>query len=420
VKVLVLTPYLPHRQVGHGGGTAVRDLVRNLAQQHEVLVASLVRPGEEDLVHQVEELGVQVASLPFVDRGAEGEQRSRLFLDRLAAAGRSLISGYPYYVEKYWNSTLRRRLLDTVQAFNPDAIQIEYLQMSLLARDLRRWRTAQAQADPRLIINSHELGSLPRQRRARRANNPVAKGWALLEARAWKKLQVDASRWSDSMLCVTPGDRSLFAAMGGRNLEMVPLGMDTEVIKPDWAPASCDRFLFVGSFAHRPNRLAAEFLIHRLWPKLVTEIPEGRLVLAGRGSIEFLNESGGMEFWAGQGVDALGFVEDLAPHFRQSRLFLAPLPEGGGIKIKILEAMARGIPIVTTPVGSEGISEDSDEAISIAECDDSFVDAVLAAYRDPGARQQAARARRLIEEKFSWTAIVNRLTEIYARPGRSS
>ena len=151
-----------------------------------------------------------------------------------------------------------------------------------------------------------------------------------------------------------------------------------------------------------------------MWPQLTPDIPEARLLLAGRGSREFLADHGTAEMWSNQRVEALGFVEDLTPRFRECRLFLAPLPEGGGIKIKILEAMARGVPIVTTPVGAEGIASEADSALYLSECDDSFAGMVVTAYRDPDAGQRAVRARRLIELKYSWKAIVDRLTEIYA------
>ena len=82
MRILVASPYLPHRRVGHGGGTAVRDLLRWLARRHEVTAACLVRHGEDDLVAEVRELGVEVAPLPFRDRGATGRSRAALARDR--------------------------------------------------------------------------------------------------------------------------------------------------------------------------------------------------------------------------------------------------------------------------------------------------------------------------------------------------
>jgi glycosyltransferase involved in cell wall biosynthesis len=134
------------------------------------------------------------------------------------------------------------------------------------------------------------------------------------------------------------------------------------------------------------------------------------LDIVGRGSRRFLDELGVHD----ERVRGHGFVEDLEEFYRRGTLFVAPLPEGGGIKIKILEAMARGIPVVTTPVGAEGIVAPRDEAAWIVAPDDRFHEAVLTALDDPEeAVLRASRARRIMEERFSWRGIVDRLTEHY-------
>ncbi len=406
---MVLTPYLPHRRVGHGGGVAVRDLVGWLARRHEVLVASLVRPGEQDLTHEVEELGVGVVPLPFGDRRARGAGRAVLAARRAAALAAALGTGYPYYVRKYWSAGTARRIREAVRAFAPAAIQIEYLQMGLYCRDLRRMRGSDPA--PRLILNSHELGSVPRERHAALAPNPATGALHRWEARAWRRYQVDATSWADHTLCVTPEDHALYAAMGGRNLVTMPLGMDTEAITPDRAPATGPLLLFVGSFQHRPNRSAVAFLLDRVWPRVRAALPAARLVIAGRGSDAFV---AGREGGVPEGVQALGFVDDLGPLFRTATLFVAPLTEGGGIKIKILEAMARGLPVVTSPVGAEGITDDA-RLLKVAPCDASFAEAVLDLAADPDRLHAQARAARLlIEDRFSWRAITERLSALYA------
>jgi glycosyltransferase involved in cell wall biosynthesis len=412
---MVLTPYLPHRRVGHGGGTAVRDLVRHLAVRHEVLVVSLMRTGEEHLVKDVENLGVKVAPLPFQDKNSQGIGRLKLFMSRGQALTRSLISGFPLYVEKYWSPLLSRQILDLVEEFEPDAIQFEYLQLALFCRDIRKWKDATRTKTPVLVLNSHELGSLPRERRAARSKFGITRALALLEATSWRKLQVASSEWADRTLCVTRQDYDLYTAMGGKNLTVVPLGMDTNAIGADWKPELPERFLFVGSFGHRPNVLAAEFLIHEVWPTIAGKRPHAQLILAGRGSDDFLLSLGTKEHWQSRNIKGLGFVEDLTPHFRTCRLFVAPLPEGGGIKIKILETMARGVPVVTTEVGVEGISSAEDDTAIVASCDHSFATAVMALADDmPGSEIMAQKARTHIEDHFSWKAIADRLGEIYS------
>ncbi|HPF71164.1 MAG TPA: glycosyltransferase family 4 protein [Candidatus Krumholzibacteria bacterium] len=410
MNVMVLTPYLPHARVGHGGGTAVRDLVRALARSHRVRVVALMRPGEQARLDDVRALGAELNVIPYLDGTARGPELAALVAARGAAWVRSRRSGYPAYVQKYRTGDLARRVVAAARDFRPDAIQVEYLQMALLARDLRRWRDRESPAT-RLVLNSHELGSVPRERRAAAAGTAGERRREEAEAARWRRLQVDATAWADTTLCVTPGDHALYAAMGGRNLRIMPLGMDTATVAPVWTPApgAPPRFLFVASWGHRPNVLAAGLLLDRVWPRVRAARPDAQLVLAGRGSDGFLAAR------PADGVTALGFVDDLAPLYREATLVAAPLAEGGGIKIKILEAMARGVPVVTTTVGAEGITDGDDAAAVIAPPDERFADAMLATATDaPLLTALSQRGRALIERKFSWTGIAAALGRIYA------
>jgi glycosyltransferase involved in cell wall biosynthesis len=143
---------------------------------------------------------------------------------------------------------------------------------------------------------------------------------------------------------------------------------------------------------------------------VASRLPGWELVLAGPGSDEFLARSPAPV----DGVRATGFVDDLTELFRASGIFAAPLTEGGGIKIKILEAMARGIPVVTTPIGAEGIAERDQDLVAWANDPESFADALVkTAQRPADAMRRAERARRHVEEHFSWDAVVRRLETVY-------
>jgi glycosyltransferase involved in cell wall biosynthesis len=200
------------------------------------------------------------------------------------------------------------------------------------------------------------------------------------------------------------------ARLGGEGLVTVPLGIDTRNLPADRPAEPPPRALFLGSFAHPPNRSAARLLCRRIWPAVRRTLPSWRLVLAGPGSDRFLADL----VPAADGVDAAGFVDDLDELFRQSAIFVAPLLEGGGIKIKILEAMARGIPVVTTPIGAEGITRREDGLVAWAEDADAVAALVVATAGDlPAAAARAARAREHVERHYSWSAVVRLLEDVY-------
>ncbi|MFO7653800.1 MAG: glycosyltransferase family 4 protein [Candidatus Krumholzibacteriia bacterium] len=424
MRVVVLTPYLPHREVGHGGGAAVRDLVSHLARLHTVRLISLVRPGEGRRLDDVRALGVDLAPIPFADRTVSRRAWAGFAADRLGAALRAWRSGYPVYAEKYWSRELSRQVQAAVADFAPDAVQVEYLQLALLVRDLRASRNFRSgsKGRPLLVLDTHEIGSVPRRRRAAGARG-CARRRLEVEARRWERLELAATGWADVTLCVTDADRRRLETLGGENVVTVPLGMDIERIVPHHSAGSGRRFLFLGSFAHRPNRVAAELLVADIWPRVAAELPEAELVLAGRGSRRFLAGLSDDRRRRAPRVRALGFVEDLAGLCGGSLALVAPLHEGGGIKIKVLEAMAQGLPVVTTTIGAEGIADPADDAAWIlpwstgapGETDAaSFADAMREVWRDPReARRRADNARRLVEERFSWSAIVRALTGIY-------
>jgi len=416
MRVLVISPYLPHRQIGHGGGVSIREMVRHLSRLHDVTLVSLMRRGEEAYLDEVaQSLDVTLHPIPFLDRRAVGRSRTALLIDRFRAGLRSLGTGYPLYVEKYWSPDLSRRIQAAVAQASPDVVQVEYLQLARILQDLRRWRdrvdTSGAKL-PRLILDTHEMGSLPRSRRAEMAGNPLSRKQLQLSATRWRKLERDATRWADYTLCVTDQDRKLLEASGGINCVTVPLGIDTEAIKPVWEKQGPGRLLFVGSFDHGPNRSAAKFLVDRVWPVVAQYTSMKQLVLAGRGSDRFISALGIDD----DSVVGLGFVDDLTELYRSCRLCVAPLNQGGGIKIKILEAMAHGIPVVTTPVGAEGIVAEEDDAMTLAAADESFATAVVEALEDrSNTIGRARRARMIIENRFSWSAITERLTSLYGR-----
>ncbi len=405
MRWLVVSPYLPHPAIGHGGGTAVLQLCRALARVHDTRLLCFRREREVGLESSLVDAGVDVHTVDFRSEQATGPSRLALMADRALHALRATREGRPLMVAKYDRAVMHARLREQLAAWKPDVVQVEYGFMAPYARTALDARDGAA---PHVLLNTHELGSLVRLRRAAAATSRGQRTRRGRDLAEWARHESSYVHWADTVGCVTEGDRRVLEAMtAATNLVTLPLGTEVEAFAP-LGPGHTThppRLLFVGSFAHPPNAEGAERFLTEVLPRIRARHPEVVTEIIGANPPEALRRR------ADGRVELPGFVDDLDAAFRRAQVFVAPLFSGGGIKIKVLEAMGRGAAIVTTPIGAEGIDPDG-TACRVASDPATFADAVSDLLDDPGARSELGRrARALVEAHYSWPAIVRRLEE---------
>jgi glycosyltransferase involved in cell wall biosynthesis len=156
-----------------------------------------------------------------------------------------------------------------------------------------------------------------------------------------------------------------------------------------------------------PSLSAAERVLERLWPRIHAAVPDARLVVAGRGAEQFLGH-----YFPLPGAELLGEVEHPTDFFRQASVLLYPPPRGSGVKIKVIEAMAYGVPVVSNREGLEGIT--CTDCVVRGETDDEIVDGVVGLLRD-ASRRNAKRdqGRTFVEQHYSADVAVDRLLAAY-------
>ena len=165
--------------------------------------------------------------------------------------------------------------------------------------------------------------------------------------------------------------------------------------------------LFLGSFRHTPNQVALEWFAREVLPLILQKLPAARLLVAGA-------EPPPRHAFSDPAIELLGFVDDIQPLFSATALFVCPIRSGSGVRVKLLEAFASGIPVVSTYLGAEGLARNDGEFCALADDAAGFAAHVVMLLEDSeAAALMAARARAEVEANWDMAVITNRLVDRY-------
>jgi glycosyltransferase involved in cell wall biosynthesis len=253
------------------------------------------------------------------------------------------------------------------------------------------------------VLDQHDVVSQAQEFIAATLPGRVARWRTRLDARKWRGIEPRILDSCDLVTAVSEGDAQAFRAISKTPVVVRPNGVDvTTFTFVDHARAEGARLLMTGHFGYLPNIDAARWLTNEIMPRLRSTRPDVTLRLVGR--------SAPAGPWP-EGVSAIADVPEIQPWFDNADLFIVPMRAGGGTRIKIVEAMAKGLPTVTTRVGAEGLPIEDGVHLLLADTTDELVAAVLRLMGDAELRARlASNGRRLVEEQLGW----NRITDDYA------
>jgi hypothetical protein len=242
-----------------------------------------------------------------------------------------------------------------------------------------------------IVFDTVDLHFLRQQREAEATGLPSAAA----AARLTRELELAIVRSVDTTLVVSPVERALLADLVPGADVRVLSNVHPRVTDPIPGPEGRSGACFVGSFAHAPNQDAIEWFIVQVLPLLRREAPDLPIRIIGADPPPDLVAA------APAGVEYLGWVENLAGTYATARIALAPLRYGAGVKGKVGEAMAHGVPVVTTSVGAEGMGLDDAVTALIADDPAPFASAIVALVRDDHLwRRLSAAGREHVDALF--------------------
>jgi GT2 family glycosyltransferase len=218
---------------------------------------------------------------------------------------------------------------------------------------------------------------------------------ALAEAIRYRKLEGELAQQSDLVWSASGEDKLVMQReVPGKRIEVVPTIHELRDCGKPFAER--EGLLFIGNLAHRPNDDAVLFFMREVYPVLLRNLPNVHLDIIGP------NPSAAIMAHNSEAVRIRGYVPDVEPYLRDARVFVAPLRFGAGIKGKVGEAMAHGIPVVTTSIGAEGFGLTHEVDVMIADDPESFASAIEQLYSQQELWERLAQHSRLrIEQHFT-------------------
>ncbi len=376
--------------------------MRGLAQNHEIDVLAFNRTDEWEKLSEetTRKYCKQVQIIHNLDLTDTGEKRR--------AQLRSLLSLHSFEHRLASRRRDFQRALDAMLArTHYDVVQLEFLWMAA-------FRYAQrSQREPVIVLDEHNIEYDILKRTAGGAGGAARLVYNTLN---WRKLALEErSAWRrfNGVALTSRRDEALLnGELPNVRTAVVPNGVDVDEFTVNEGSAEPDVLLFFGAINYYPNQEAVTYFIDHVFPKIKQRRPQTKFRILGPGAPESVLAR------QGNGIEILGMVDDVGPHIERATAVVVPLRIGGGTRLKIVEAMAKGKPIISTRLGAEGIDVKHGENVLLADEPDDFAREVERVLADPELAARLGRnGRTLVEQRYSWRSIVQGLERFYGQLG---
>ena len=404
LRIAVLDEELPY-PLTSGKRIRTFNLLSRLAERHRITILCHrnAETGEaETAVKVLQKLGIDTVMVPRAVPRKEGPA----FYARLAG---NLLSPLPFSVTTHTSPELVLAVREFA-AQNP--IDVWHCEWTPYAQVLRRALGKRIRRVP-WVVMAHNVESLIWKRYTETEENGV-KRWYV--RRQWAKFE-KFERWAFAhamwTVAVSEEDATLIRDTldGTEQTEVVDNGVDTEFFRPrrdvDRDP---HRMVFLGSLDWRPNQDGVRLLLDSIFPAVKAIEPRATMAIVGRNPPDWLREQASQV----PGVQVFGNVPDVRPFLASCGMTVVPLRVGGGSRLKILESLAMGTPVVSTRVGAEGLRLEAGTHLTITADETELAEGILETMRNAdAANDRADEAQRLILREYDWAPLAEKLEEVW-------
>jgi polysaccharide biosynthesis protein PslH len=309
----------------------------------------------------------------------------------------NLFSPYPYSVQSHLSTPMREAIVQYAGRNQVDLWQFEWAPYMTLVDGWVR--------GPKVVI-AHNVDTLIWQRYYENEAGFLKKAFLHQQWQKFRRFEENAFRRATRVVAVSVEDAELIRTdFGQPAVDVVDNGIDRAYFEQVTGQRDPHRVLFLGALDWRPNLDAIQLLLERIFPQVRAQEPQARLVIVGRNPpaslVRRAAETTGVELHAN--------VADVRPFLAAAGVMAVPLRIGGGSRLKILEALACGLPVVSTRVGAEGLNLQPGGDYVLAE-EDAMAAALVETMRKPEtAREHAERGRKVVLAQYDWGVLAEKL-----------
>jgi len=368
-----------------GGQIRTLEMLRRLHARHEVHYVAFDNPAQPEGLARATEY----CSFAYPVKHEVPPHRSLAFVAQLAS---NVVSSMPLALSRYVSDAMRRQIDELITAHQFDSIVCDFIFPA------PNFSTLQD-----CVVFQHNVETVIWRRHAEHAGDPLRRWFFELQAERMFRWEQRICTESARVIAVSPADARMFEELFGlRDVPRVSTGVDTNYFQRPQTSSRVADLVFVGSMDWMPSIDAMKFFTSDVLPLIRKERPDCTLAIVGRSPSRAILALAEQD----PRIQVTGTVPDVRPYMWGATVSIVPIRIGGGTRLKIYEAMAAGLPVVSTTVGAEGLDVSDPVNIRLADTPEAFAAACLNLLNDKTERRrQAAAAEELVRTKYSWDHI---------------
>lgn len=397
MRVLLLTQVLPYPP-DSGPKAKTYNVVKFLAKRHAVTLVSFIRDTDSpEHIRHLETLCEKVVTVPIT----RSPLRDLLYL------GVSLLKNQPWMMLRDERPEMRAALRELAAGPGFDIVQADQLNMGQYALPFTQSRR---------VLDLHNALWVLYKRLAETL--PFTKPMKFILMRDWrllKRYEGDICRTFEAVTAVSEEDKQALIQAGGRpDMTVIPIAIDVDEQPQIERQPSGPHIVHIGTMYWPPNIEGITWFLDEIYPRIKARVPDARCTLIGARPPDSIKSREQTD----PSLKVTGYVDDPLPYLRDASMMVVPLKAGGGMRVKILNALSQGLPMVSTTVGCEGIAVQHERDILVADSAEDFAEQTVRLLTDAALNQRIAEAgRRTAVEVYDYRQACLPLEAIYAGQG---